>query len=64
MRRKQSITALTVRGAQELQRVPYEWPSRGTRDLGSQRLHASAAETEAHVAQKQEEGENKRNHLQ
>lgn len=44
--------------------VPYEWPGRGTRYLGSQRLHASATETEAHVAQKQAQDKEKGSHLQ
>jgi hypothetical protein len=50
------MSTLTVRGAQELKGVPYEWPGRGTRYLGSQRLHASATETEAHVAKNQAQG--------
>jgi hypothetical protein len=58
------VTALTVRGAQELKGAPYEWPGRGTRYPGSQRLHASATETEAHVAQKQAQDKEERSHLQ
>jgi hypothetical protein len=58
------VTALTVRGAQEVKGVPYEWPGRGTRYPGSQRLHASVAEAEAHVAQKQAQDKQERSHLQ
>lgn len=53
-----------MRGTQKLEGVPYEWPGWGTRYLGSQRLHASATETEAHVAQKQAQDKEKRSHLQ
>jgi hypothetical protein len=58
------MTTLTVRGAQELKGVPYEWPGRGTRYIGSQRLHASATETKAHVAKNQAQGKNEKTHLQ
>jgi hypothetical protein len=54
-REERKAASLTVRAAQELEGVPYDRPGWGARDLGGQRLHAPATETEVCVAQQQEE---------
>lgn len=62
--KNQTAASLTVRTTQELEGVPYDRPRRGARDLGSQRLHAAAAETEVCVAQEQKEDQEKQRHPQ